>query len=182
MIHGIRYGYSPIKTKYRYYLQLIKPFTVLSALIAVLLLGIYGHVPFQILLPLAVSIALSQGFGQAINQIEDIDIDKINKPYRPLPSNKISVDEAWKFSLSLFVLSEALVVYNLHYFTFVSILNFFAFFYSVEPIRAKKHIWSVLWMAISRGALPVLHYLRVKPNSSYCILVGISLSNNEGFR
>ena len=34
-------------------------------------------------------------YGNIINDIYDIEIDKINKPWRPLPSGRISLKEAW---------------------------------------------------------------------------------------
>ena len=163
MIHGIRQAYEPMKTKYKYYLQLIKPFTVISAFVAVFLLSLYAKLPLYVGLTLSTAMALGQAFGQAVNQIEDIEIDRINKPYRPLPSGKLTEKEAWRFSLFLFILSEALVIYSLYYFSFVTLLNLLAFFYSVEPIRAKKYIWSVLWMALSRGALPAFIVLGWNP-------------------
>ncbi len=38
-------------------------------------------------------------FGNIINDIFDIEIDKINKPWRPLPSGKISIREARVYAL-----------------------------------------------------------------------------------
>lgn len=42
------------------------------------------------------------GAGNAINDYFDIDIDRINKPERPIPSGKISLKAAMYFSLALF--------------------------------------------------------------------------------
>jgi geranylgeranylglycerol-phosphate geranylgeranyltransferase len=39
-------------------------------------------------------------FGNIINDIYDLDIDKINKPWRPLPSGRISVLNAWILGLT----------------------------------------------------------------------------------
>ena len=38
-------------------------------------------------------------FGNIINDIFDIEIDKINKPWRPLPSGKISIKEAHIYAI-----------------------------------------------------------------------------------
>ncbi|MCU0333010.1 MAG: UbiA family prenyltransferase, partial [Ignavibacteriaceae bacterium] len=43
----------------------------------------------------AASFALAA--GNIINDIYDIDIDKINRPLRPLPSQKITIKEAYSF-------------------------------------------------------------------------------------
>jgi geranylgeranylglycerol-phosphate geranylgeranyltransferase len=45
---------------------------------------------------------LITGAGNAINDYFDIDIDRINKPDRPIPSGKISLRTALYFSLALF--------------------------------------------------------------------------------
>lgn len=42
------------------------------------------------------------GAGNSINDYFDIDIDRINKPERPIPSGKISLKAALYFSLALF--------------------------------------------------------------------------------
>ncbi len=42
------------------------------------------------LLKAALSAALINGAGNAFNDLTDIDIDRINRPYRPLPSGRIS--------------------------------------------------------------------------------------------
>ena len=45
---------------------------------------------------------LVTGAGNAINDYFDIDIDRINKPDRPIPSGKIGLKNALYFSLALF--------------------------------------------------------------------------------
>ncbi|MEM0485381.1 MAG: UbiA family prenyltransferase [Thermoplasmata archaeon] len=45
------------------------------------------------------SILLAVGFGNAamtvLNEIRDVDVDRIGKPHKPLPSGKVSVRYAW---------------------------------------------------------------------------------------
>lgn len=48
------------------------------------------------------------GAGNGLNDYFDIDIDKINKPSRPIPSDKISLKNALYYSLILFVLGIVL--------------------------------------------------------------------------
>jgi len=45
---------------------------------------------------------LVTGAGNAINDYFDIEIDRINKPERPIPSGKVSLRKALYFSLALF--------------------------------------------------------------------------------
>lgn len=60
----------------------------------------------------SISAAMITGMGNAVNDILDITIDRINKPFRPLPSGMLSAREAWTLAgglgiagllLSLFV-------------------------------------------------------------------------------
>jgi geranylgeranylglycerol-phosphate geranylgeranyltransferase len=46
--------------------------------------------------------------GNSINDVFDVDIDRVNKPYRPLVREDISVRSAVRFSLILFLLGIAL--------------------------------------------------------------------------
>jgi len=52
------------------------------------------------------------GFGNVINDIYDIDIDRINKPYRPLPSGKISLKGARLLALLMVISGLLLSLFN----------------------------------------------------------------------
>jgi geranylgeranylglycerol-phosphate geranylgeranyltransferase len=58
--------------------------------------------PFLSSLKVFLVVFLVTGAGNAINDYFDIDIDRINKPERPIPSGKISLKAALCFSLALF--------------------------------------------------------------------------------
>jgi geranylgeranylglycerol-phosphate geranylgeranyltransferase len=57
------------------------------------------------LLLAAISAALAAASGNIINDIYDIEIDKINRPLRPLPSGKITEKEAYTLYFVLLILS-----------------------------------------------------------------------------
>ena len=42
--------------------------------------------------------AVLNAASNALNQIYDLEIDRINKPRRPLPSGRLSIAEAWTFT------------------------------------------------------------------------------------
>jgi len=44
--------------------------------------------------------------GNALNDMCDIEIDRINKPNRPLPSGKISIKNAKRFMIIMFILGN----------------------------------------------------------------------------
>src|SRR5258705_12641012 len=43
--------------------------------------------------------AVLNAASNALNQIYDLDIDRINKPKRALPSGRLSLRQAWAFTL-----------------------------------------------------------------------------------
>src|SRR4029079_1899125 len=46
--------------------------------------------------------------NNALNQIYDLEIDRVNKPKRPIPSGRLSVAEAWRFSVVTYLASLVL--------------------------------------------------------------------------
>ncbi|ACX72932.1 UbiA prenyltransferase [Methanocaldococcus vulcanius M7] len=62
-------------------------------------------------------------YGNVINDIFDIEIDKINKPFRPLPSGKISLKEAKFFSFLLLFTGLFLSVFINIYALIIAIIN-----------------------------------------------------------
>ncbi|MDW7730977.1 MAG: geranylgeranylglycerol-phosphate geranylgeranyltransferase [Methanolobus sp.] len=63
-----------------------------------------GSIPVPLYESLLVflTVFLVTGAGNAINDYFDVDIDRVNKPGRPIPSGKISMSNALYFSLALF--------------------------------------------------------------------------------
>ena len=78
---------------------------VLSTLVGVSLAGAY---PLRWKLLAAVATATAAGY--TINDIYDFDIDKINKPYRPLPSGILSVRSVWALYAVLLIILVLLLL------------------------------------------------------------------------
>ena len=73
-----------------------------------------------------------------LNQIADIEIDRINKPHRPLPSGKISKRTAIIITISLYAISLlAAAVVSVSTLFLISIYLIIGVGYSVRPIRFK---------------------------------------------
>lgn len=66
---------------------------------------------------------LITGAGNAINDFFDVEIDRINKPYRPIPSGRISKSDAMMLSLSLFMISIAIAKYINFYALLIALAN-----------------------------------------------------------
>jgi geranylgeranylglycerol-phosphate geranylgeranyltransferase len=83
------------------YLEIIRPGNAIMAVIAVLLIAIIsGIFTFKILLACIVVFIIT-GAGNSINDYFDYKIDAINKPERPIPSGRISLNKAGFYSLAL---------------------------------------------------------------------------------
>ncbi|UCG89572.1 MAG: geranylgeranylglycerol-phosphate geranylgeranyltransferase, partial [Candidatus Heimdallarchaeota archaeon] len=51
--------------------------------------------------------------GYAINDVFDIEIDKINAPHRPLPSGLMTIGEAKAYSIVLFIVGVVIPLFNI---------------------------------------------------------------------
>ncbi len=102
------------------YLKLMRSGNCLMAAIAAVV-GVFiaynivvANNPFSIQFPIFDTtkvffvVFMITGAGNAINDYFDVDIDRINKPERPIPSGKISLRTALYFSLALFVMGTIL--------------------------------------------------------------------------
>ncbi|TGC09711.1 geranylgeranylglycerol-phosphate geranylgeranyltransferase [Methanolobus halotolerans] len=97
------------------YLKLIRSGNCLMAAIAatigvfiaynILLSNSQGIIPFPLYGSFMVffTVFMITGAGNAINDYFDVEIDRINKPDRPIPSGSISPSGALYFSLALFI-------------------------------------------------------------------------------
>ena len=83
------------------YLEIIRPGNAIMAVIAVLLIAIISGI-FTIKILLAcIVVFIITGAGNSINDYFDYKIDAINKPERPIPSGRISLNKAGFYSLVL---------------------------------------------------------------------------------
>ena len=103
--------------------------------------------------------ALLNAGNNALNQIYDLEIDRVNKPKRPLPSGRLTTAQVWLFTNVTYAL--ALVLAWLvapqgrhECFWLVLIAVVCTYIYSVPPLRTKRlGIWANVTIAIPRGVL-----------------------------
>ncbi|XRO74708.1 UbiA family prenyltransferase [Methanocaldococcus sp. 28A] len=77
-------------------------------------------------------------YGNVINDIFDIEIDKINKPFRPLPSGKIKLNEAKKLSGILLIFGLTLSIFINIYTLIIAVVNaIFLYLYAKKYKRYK---------------------------------------------
>ena len=171
----------------RHYLTLARPFTLLPPLFGIISGAIcaYGsahnpdptHSMSAAVLCTILLGSLCASFlnaaSNAINQIYDLEIDRINKPSRPLVTGALTIRQAWIFTWSSYFLAIAptwlVVVYPyshflqklfaplaLHECFFIYIAGMLAtFVYSAPPWgRTKAHpLLANLTIALPRGCL-----------------------------
>jgi geranylgeranylglycerol-phosphate geranylgeranyltransferase len=103
--------------------------------------------------------AVLNAASNALNQIYDLEIDRINKPRRPLPSGRLSLRDAWTFTIAAYVAALVLAWLTApgdrrECFWIVVIATMITVLYSVPPFRTKRlGIWANVTIAIPRGVL-----------------------------
>ena len=103
--------------------------------------------------------AVLNAASNALNQIYDLEIDRINKPKRALPSGRLSRREAWTFTRAAYgvalVLAWLVAPGGRHEcFWIVVVATVITVLYSAPPFRTKRlGIWANVTIAIPRGVL-----------------------------
>jgi len=103
--------------------------------------------------------AVLNAASNALNQIYDLEIDRINKPRRPLPSGKLSLQNAWTFTFITYAIALALAWFvspagRHECFWIVVVATIITILYSAPPFRTKRlGIWANVTIAIPRGVL-----------------------------
>lgn len=128
------------------FLELCRPFTSALASLAVIaaILIEYGttesNINLNVMLIASVAVFLFSSAGNALNDYFDREIDKINHPERPIPSNRVKAGDALNFSVALFLLSFLFAAFlNIVCF----ILALFAFTFQIlYELKFKRHYLS----------------------------------------
>jgi 4-hydroxybenzoate polyprenyltransferase len=166
------------------YLELARPFTLVAPALgfvsgALTAVGAAPREPLSstLLVPAIIGSAMAavlNAGNNALNQIYDLDIDRVNKPKRPIPTGRISITEAWWFSVVTYALALVLAWlvapggrHECYWLVAVAVVC--TLLYSVPPFRTKRlGIWANVTIAIPRGVL-----LKVAGWSSVKTIAGI---------
>jgi 4-hydroxybenzoate polyprenyltransferase len=151
------------------FLELSRPFTLLAPALgfasgAVTAIGAAPRELFSrelVVFPLIglTMAAVLNAASNALNQIYDLEIDRVNKPRRPLPSGRMTIAEAWAFTAIAYVMALMLAWRvapggRHECFWIVVIAAAITFVYSAPPFRTKRlGIWANVTIAIPRGVL-----------------------------
>ncbi len=127
--------------KAKNYFQLTRPQNNLIAALAVLVGALIGYpvVSFSKLFLACLSASFISAGGYVMNDYFDLEIDRINKPERPLPKEMLSKKSALLFSLLLFGIGLVLsVLIKLPSFILAFISSFLLILYSA---KLKKRLF-----------------------------------------
>ena len=156
--------------KLKLYADFARPFTLLPPALGVLSGALTawgsGHakppVTWGLVVPVLFGTLMAAALNaasNAINQIYDVNIDRVNKPKRPLPSGAMTMGEAWGFTLVSFVVAWVLAWLaapegRRECFWIVMFTSVLVWAYSAPPLRTKRHgLWANVTIAIPRGLL-----------------------------
>jgi 4-hydroxybenzoate polyprenyltransferase len=169
--------------KARLFLELSRPFTLVAPALGFAsgAATAFGAAPREhwhlaiVLYPLIglTMAAVLNAASNALNQIYDLDIDRVNKPKRPLPSGRMGMRDAWMFTRASYAVALILAWFvapegRHECFWIVLAAAIITVLYSVPPARTKRlGIWANLTIAVPRGVL-----LKVAGWSSVKTIVG----------
>ena len=156
-------------TRLRVFVEFARPFTLLAPAIgfasgAVAAIGAAPAEPWRwrlVVLPLIGSLmaVVLNAASNGLNQIYDVEIDRLNKPKRPLPSGRLDQRSAWWFTVvtyaTAFGLAGLIAPHGRHEcLLIVMAATVMTYLYSAPPCRTKRFgIWANLTIAIPRGVL-----------------------------
>ncbi|HXI28035.1 MAG TPA: UbiA family prenyltransferase [Vicinamibacterales bacterium] len=175
---------NPEPSAARAYIDLARPFTLVAPALgfisgALTAVGAAPREPWSAALLVAPLLgsamaALLNAGNNALNQIYDLEIDRVNKPTRPLPSGRLTIPQVWLFTNISYavalVLAWLVAPGGRHEcFWLVAIAVVCTYLYSVPPFRTKRlGIWANVTIAIPRGTL-----LKVAGWSSVKTIAGV---------
>jgi len=176
---------APVPSKLAAYVDLARPFTLLMPMLGFFSGAVTAWGAGHSRAPLDLALALPVLFGvlmagtlnaasNAINQIYDLEIDRVNKPSRPLVSGALSLGEVWGFTGVTYLVAWALAWFTApggrrECFVIVLVASFLTWAYSAPPFRTKRlGVWANVTIAIPRGVL-----LKVAGWSSVKTVLGV---------
>jgi homogentisate phytyltransferase / homogentisate geranylgeranyltransferase len=137
-----------------------RPHTVIGSVISIVTLYVLlcgaqrsEHLPL-LMITLVAGVTVNV-FIVGLNQIADVSIDRINKPWLPIPSGALKLEQAWVIVIASLAISLSLALYITPYFFALVLLSAaIGWAYSMPPFRLKRHhIPAALAISMVRGIL-----------------------------
>jgi homogentisate phytyltransferase/homogentisate geranylgeranyltransferase len=145
------------------FVRFSRPHTIVATSVQVLVMFILATGPSQGPVPQAVASLLLAYIASlalniyivGLNQITDVDIDRLNKPYLPLASGDYTLRRGWRIVTACAILTLLIALLKPPYLTLtVGIAFLIGSVYSLPPLRLKEHaVWAALSIAFVRGVV-----------------------------
>src|SRR5439155_23656245 len=154
-------GGRHLKGRGRAYTDLARPFTLVAPALGFIsgsatAIGAYPREPWSaglLVAPLIGSLmaAVLNAGNNALNKIYDLEIDRVNKPKRPLPSGRLTIREAWIFAAVTYAVALGLAwlvapTGRHECFWLVAVAVVCTLIYSIPPLRTKR---LVIWANVT---------------------------------
>ena len=143
------------------YLEIIRPGNAVMAAIAVVLMMFVGHYYELPIIICAIIVFVCTGAGNTINDVFDVKIDEINKPNRPIPSGRISLENARNYAFVLFGIGIVLSFLDSY------LVNSIWPSVIVLPAAVIMYLY-----ARNLKALPLIGNLTVATLTGFCCVIG----------
>ncbi len=158
---NVYYG-SCMRKQLRLLIEFARPHTVIATSVQVLtmlIIVIGWHPPTLELVglvgvTLVVCLALNL-YVVGVNQLTDVAIDRINKPWLPVAAGQLSLDAAQRIvSIALFVALTGAAMLGPPLWWTVSVIALIGSLYSLPPLRLKRHpLAAAFSIAGARGVI-----------------------------
>lgn len=152
--------------KIRAYIDLIRPFTLLAPFIGCIAFGLFalivdtgqelGWSSARLMVYGAITLVLVNCASNVWNQAWEVEVDRINKPDRPIPSGRVEKDEAVVLAGFLYIIAMARGFTINHWFaggTLLLVLITIAYSHERFFYLKGKFIVNNLTMSLARGYL-----------------------------
>jgi homogentisate phytyltransferase / homogentisate geranylgeranyltransferase len=173
--------------------QFSRPHTIIGSTVSIITLFILNKGDFSADLPILILTLIAalgcNVFITGLNQIIDVDLDKINKPTLPLASGTLTLRQAWLIvTVSCIISLVAAILCSKELLFLILIIMALGIAYSMPPIQLKRHhVPAALAITIVRGLLVNLgmtyHYaqnLTIKYDCIACWTNGIDCTMPYG--
>jgi homogentisate phytyltransferase/homogentisate geranylgeranyltransferase len=140
--------------------QFSRPHTIIGSLVSVTTLFLlvaseYNRFDFKLLFITLIASVACNIFIVGLNQIIDVALDKINKPYLPLAAGKLTINNAKKIIAISFIVSIVFAfMASKGLGALIIVITVIGYIYSAPPIQLKKHhLPAAICITLVRGIL-----------------------------
>ena len=117
--------------------------SAISAFMGFVIASEWKLVPIKMILAMIIVASIAAA-GYVINDVYDLEIDKINKPERPLPSGRVKIKTAKVFTFILFAVGIALSVLLNIYAVIVAFLTAISLYYYARNLKKEGFVGNII--------------------------------------